>query len=121
MTAKYSINENFFIVKPRQFNSWVWKCILRNRQQFHKEIRWKVGDGTNINFWLDSWCDNCCLVELMKVPDMSSIDNSLKVSKFILSSKEWDIAKLQGLFNHLCFQMILATPLPTNPIPDSIC
>jgi len=52
----------------------------------------------------------------MKVPDISSIDNSLKVSKFILPSKVWDIVKLQGLVNQSCLQVILATPLPTNPI-----
>jgi len=80
-----------------------------------------VGDGTHINLWLDSWCDNCCLADLRKVPDTSGIDNSLRVLEFILYSKAWDIVKLKGLVNHSWFRIILATPLPTNPIPDSIC
>ena len=70
-----------------------------------------MGDETNINFWLDSWCNNCFLADLMKVHDISSIDNSLRVSEFILPYKVWDIAKLKGLVNHSHLQMILATPL----------
>ena len=71
---------------------------------------------------ISSWIvgDNCCLAELMKVPDISSVENSLKVSEFILPSKAWDIAKLQGLVNQTCIRVILTTPLLTNPIPDSI-
>ena len=54
MSAKYPINENFFVAKPKESESWAWKCILKNRHLFRKGIRWKVGSGTNINFWLDN-------------------------------------------------------------------
>ena len=50
MNAKYLINENFFNVEPKQFDSWVWKCILRNRHEFQKGIRRKVGDQPHISF-----------------------------------------------------------------------
>ena len=56
----------------------------------------------------------------MLIPDTANIDQSLTVAHF-LPSKEWDTAKLQGLVNHSCIQAILATPIPSNPIPDSIC
>jgi len=79
MIAKYSINENFFIVKPRLLDSWVWKCIIKNQKQFRKGIRWKVGDGKGISFWLDNWCANDSLATLMGVRDTSSIDTSLRV------------------------------------------
>jgi len=88
MHAKYSINEHFFKVEPRQSDSWPWKCILRNRHQFWKGIRWKVGDGTKINFWLDIWCVNTNLATLLEIIDTSCIDISLLVSDFILDTKE---------------------------------
>jgi len=64
MKAKYSINEFFFEVAGAKGDSWAWKCILRNRHQFRKGIRWKVGDGTDIHFWLDNWCANENLITL---------------------------------------------------------
>jgi len=121
MIAKYSINENFFIVKPRPSHSWVWKCILKNREQFRKGIRWKVGDGKSINFWLDNWWANDSFATLKGIRDTSSIDTSLRVSHVISANNEWDITKLQGLVNDSWIQLIYVTPLPFNPLSDSIC
>jgi len=39
MLVKYPVNENFFSAIPRKSDSWVWKCILRNRHQFRKGLR----------------------------------------------------------------------------------
>ena len=77
MIAKYCINENFFIVKPRSSDSWAWNCILKNREQFRKGIRWKIGDEKSINFWLDNGCANDSLAALIGIRDTSSIDTSL--------------------------------------------
>jgi len=91
MHAKYSVNEHFFKVKARKTDSWAWKCILRNRHNFRKGLRWKVGDGTKINFWLDNWCANTNLANLLEITDGSQLDTFLLVSDFILDSKEWNI------------------------------
>jgi len=80
MQAKYQIDENFFAIKAKKYYSWAWKCILKNRHQFRKGVRWKVGNGININFWLDNWCADDSLANLLKVIDLSLIDTSLKVS-----------------------------------------
>jgi len=58
---------------------------------------------------------------LHQVTDHSHIDTSLKVSDFISPTKEWDIAKLQSVVDPLHLSLILATPLPTHPFPDSVC
>jgi len=80
-----------------------------------------VGDGTNIKFWSDSWCDNRSLADLMSITDDAHIDLYLTVAQFIPPSKECDLVKLQGLVMNSCIQVILATPIPSNSIPDSIC
>jgi len=79
MKVKYSIAEDFFIIKSRYSDSWVWKCLLRNCNQFRKGVRWKVGDGTKIHFWEDNWCANDNLVNLSEITDGSLIDPSLLV------------------------------------------
>ena len=53
--------------------------------------------------------------------DHSLIDKSLKVSQFITSNKDWDIARLTSLVDPVHLQLILATPIPTHSFPDSIC
>jgi len=87
MRAKYSLNEFFFEVDCAKSDSWTWKCILHNRHQFGKGIRWKVGDGTKIHFWLDNWCANENFVTLLNITDITQIDPSLMVSHFITEGK----------------------------------
>jgi len=53
--------------------------------------------------------------------DLSLIDTSLRVSHFITVSKEWDTARLSLLVGSVHSQLILATPIPNNSIPDSVC
>ena len=72
--AEYPINEYFFIVKPRPLDYWAWKCVLKNREQFHKDIRWKARDGKSIIFWLNDWCANDSVASLTGIRDTSSID-----------------------------------------------
>jgi len=121
MLAKYPVNGNFFSALPRKPDSWMWKCILRDHHRFRKGIRWKVGDGTNIKFWSDSWCNNRSLADRMRIADDAHLDLSLTVAHFILPTKEWDIVKLKGLVTNSYIQAILATQIPSNSIPDSIC
>jgi len=121
MKAKYSINERFFGLDGAKYDSWVWNCILRNRHQFQKGIRWKVGDGTKIHYWLDNWCANDNLVTLLAISDISQIDTSLMVSQFITDANEWDVMKLKELVDDDHLQLILVTPISSNTISDSIC
>ena len=121
MRAKYPINEQFFATGCAKNDSWAWKCILRNRLQFRKGIRWKVGDGTCIRFWTDNWCANDSLLSLLAIDDTSHLDLSLLVSHFITSTKEWDVFKLKQFVDNATLQLILATPLAINSVPDSIC
>ena len=79
-----------------------------NREQFHKGIRWKVGDGTNINFSHNNWCDNENLVNICGVTDTSLLDTTLKVSDMIYSTKEWDVANsfYQYIFHLVQLQIL---------------
>jgi len=53
--------------------------------------------------------------------DLFLIDTSLKVSQFITESKAWDTARLSLPVDSVHLQLILATPIPTTLIPDSLC
>ena len=121
MQAKYSLSEDFFTLKARSSDSWVWKCLLNNRTQFRNGIQWKVGDGKTIRFWIDNWCAQDNLANMLHSQDVSILDTSLLVSHFISPTKEWDLAKLRQYVDEDILKLILATPIPFNPIPDSVC
>jgi len=53
--------------------------------------------------------------------DPSLIDTTLKVSHFITSARKWDVTKLKSLVSDPLLQLILATPIPYNDIPNFIC
>ena len=69
----------------------------------------------------DNWCANDSLANLLKVIDLSLIETSLKVSQFTTESREWDVARLTILVDSVHVQLILATPILTNSITDSVC
>lgn len=48
-------DESFWMLKPRQNHTWIFKKILEERQTVIKWIRIEPGNGSNINFWLDPW------------------------------------------------------------------
>ena len=92
--AKYGPPNNFFRYKKKQADSWAWKCMLRTREFVKRGIRWKLGNGHTISFWLDNWCHESPLVELL-APSPSARDISqVKVSEFITSTNLWDTDKL---------------------------
>lgn len=35
----------------------IWKFIKMGWEGFHQHTSFKVGDGSSIRFWLESWCD----------------------------------------------------------------
>ena len=84
-------------------------------------MKWKVGNGTIINFYLDNWCANYSLVNLLKIIDLSLIDISLTVSQFIIESRQWAVARLIFLVDSVHLQLILTTHIHANSIPDSVC
>ena len=65
MRAKYCSPNNFFQYKKKQADSWAWKCMLRTRDFVKQGIRWKLGNGHTMSFWLDSWCHESPLVKLL--------------------------------------------------------
>jgi len=75
----------------------------------------------SMNFWLDSWYANESLAKMLNITDAALIDTSLKVSHFTTCNNEWNVSKVQPLVGIAQLQLILAIPIPFNPIPDSLC
>ena len=95
--------------------------MVRAREFVKQGIRWKVGNGHTISFWLDSWCHELPLIELFD-PDSSGTDRSqVKVNEFITPAKVWDIAKLSQVLPQHLVKLVLAVPIPMTNMEDSFC
>jgi len=110
--TKYQIDANFFALKAKKYDFWAWKCILNNWQQFRKGVGRKVGNWVNINFWVDNWCANDSLANLLNIMDLSLIDTSLKVSQFITTTKESDTVQLSLLVDSIHCTVDSCNPYP---------
>lgn len=40
---------------------------------FRDSVRPKLGDGREVRFWVDKWCDQCCLVGEHAAPPSTSL------------------------------------------------
>jgi len=121
MTAKYGAPEHFFAARQKQHDSWVWKCLLRIRSFIKQGIRWKVGNGRNINFWTDTWCADKPLASTLGLDCGPLSDAELRVSDFITPEKQWDTAKLQQYLPPDLIQRVHSIPLPYSNVTDSFC
>jgi len=121
MRAKYGSPEQFFELRVKPTDSWVWKSILRIRSFIKQGIRWTVGNGCSIKFWTDTWCGDDSLVSKLGL-DPGNIPNAdLRVSDFITPGKQWDISKLQNYLPLNIIQSILSIPVPYTAVSDSFC
>ncbi|OMO84722.1 hypothetical protein COLO4_21884 [Corchorus olitorius] len=63
--------------------SYTWKSILEGKKVLERRLKWRVGDGTQINFWHDKWVkDGRFLAQLLFLPAHENQD-SILVSDFI--------------------------------------
>jgi len=95
--------------------------MLRTRDFVKQGIRWKLGNGHTISFWLDSWCHGSPVVELSDPGPVVADRSKVKVNGFITIEKSWDTTKLsQILLQHLV-RLVLAVPIPLTNMEDSFC
>lgn len=55
LSAKYYSDGNILKAKPKSGMSYTWRSILSGIDLLKKGIVWRVGDGSSINIWEDSW------------------------------------------------------------------
>jgi hypothetical protein len=55
LRAKYYKNGDLLNVVEGPRISYLWRSIVRRIKALKEGMIWRVGDGTMINIWLDTW------------------------------------------------------------------
>ena len=116
VTQKYLQGQSFFSCKPKPNDSPIWKHILLQRPLLQQGIRWKIGDGSKIFFWLHNWCADDNLMTKLNLSE-NQVDLNLRVKDFILPNRTC-IDKLNPLLPPSIVSSIKGIPIPINPLPN---
>jgi len=87
--SKYGRNNDLRVsIKSQPYDSSLWKSLTSIWDQFQQQVVWQLGDGNNINFWLDKWTPSG--TSLISITSQSYIDTTLSVRDVVTPSGEWD-------------------------------
>ena len=67
LKAKYFPSSSPMFALPRG-GSQFWKSLVKVRPVFQSFVKFGVGDGSSIRFWLDWWCGESPLASLPWAP-----------------------------------------------------
>lgn len=74
-------------------------------------IRWRVGDGHDVLFWIDSWVLGVGSLLGKQISTLGNQDLTMNVSDFVGEDGRWDInLMLQFLPSSMCASICSLTP-----------
>jgi len=109
LRAKYFPSGDLLSVIEKPGISYSWRSIVRRVQTLKDGLIWRVGDGTQINIWLDPWIPNG-VTRRPATPRGHIIVT--KVSELVDPTMgEWDSALVKDICSEQDAKNILAIPL----------
>ncbi|KAJ7982509.1 Ribonuclease H [Quillaja saponaria] len=95
LQGKYFHDKQFLTADVKPYNSFTWKSIMKGCEVLKQGIKWRLGNGEDIEFWNDIWLDNFILREL--AINLVPVEHlQWKVSEYIFDGK-WKLNILRGL------------------------
>jgi len=106
---------SFGIPRTRYFKSSIWPGVREYLSTVNENSVWIVGNGNDINLWLDNWMGTP-LVSLLNTPVHMYSSLTAKLSSLMVNGK-WQIPKPLIDFPTVAEQTLNIT-LPVTPLPD---
>jgi len=106
---------SFGIPRTRYFKSSIWSGVREYLNTVNENSVWIIGNGNDINLWLDNWMGTP-LVSLLNPPVHMYSSLTAKLSSVMVNGK-WQIPKALIDFPSVAEQTLNIT-LPITPLPD---
>ncbi|WJX61000.1 hypothetical protein P8452_46145 [Trifolium repens] len=101
------------------YDSPLWKALSGIRDQFRSHTVWQVGNGQEINFWLDKWMPNGRT--LMNLSTQQTVDITLTIKDTLTETGNWDLNFLTTNLPRDVVNQLVAIPAPKETDgPDSL-
>lgn len=91
LSRKYLRHSTIMSYESKPSDSASWKGIIRSMHRVKAGFGWRVGQGSLVSFWFDSWLDQaplCLFITLippselqLTVQDMLLMDGKIEVGK----------------------------------------
>ena len=114
--AKYFPHCDFWAAATPSGASACWKGIFEARELLRSGVRWRVGDGTSIDAWLDPWIPRP--LDFLPIGRLS--DSCNMVSDFITVDRKWDQCLLAQHFPPEDVSFISSIALSVRVCPDKL-
>lgn len=100
-----------------------WRGLLNIRKWVILGAEWKVGEGSHIYFWKDTWVDNCSLK--IRFPSLFAICNQQEVTVYQIASEGTDCLSFRRSFGPAEITeweelKKVIDNLETSPVPDTL-
>jgi ribonuclease HI len=96
----------------------LWSSIKHVYPDLLFNSSWVLGDGANINFWIDSWCGDS-IASLLHIPESLQVGLKATVKDFIVEGRWHFPNELLQLFPNL-LQLVSHSVIPLEPKPDML-
>lgn len=97
--------------------SFIWRSILWGRQVIHKELRWRIENGENLQIYNTSWIPR---PETFKILSQPTLPKEAKVSWLINEEHKWNENLIRQHFIPEDVKRIVQISLPVCPEPDQL-
>ncbi|XP_030508959.2 uncharacterized mitochondrial protein AtMg00310-like [Cannabis sativa] len=108
LKPRYFKHSHFLDAGSGIYHSLTWRGIVWGKELLINGLRWKVGDGHNINCATDPWIPG---VTYFKPLLFKGSDRNMKVADLVLDNGRWDFPLLQSLFLDSDVDRIMSIPL----------
>ncbi|KAH9724503.1 putative reverse transcriptase/RNA-dependent DNA polymerase [Citrus sinensis] len=117
LQARYFKDNQFLTAKLGSKPSFIWRSILWGRQVIYKGIRWRIGNGQQVQIYQGNWIPRPTSFKPVSPPSLSS---DIRVAELINEDNQWNEDLIYQHFLREDVDTILRIPIPSTPMGDQI-
>lgn len=118
LKAKYFLYCDILDAVPKGNFSFTWKSLCYALELVRKGIRWRIGDGTNVDIWMDKyWIPRESFLKPF-TPNLLGIDDTTVSILIDRDNMRWDEEVINSLFWEEDYKIILQIPLAVYSSTD---